>query len=264
MRHKLIICIIIFVKNFSYSKNNVYCSLGDSNFIYSIFDEKPFFKAGNEALEAYIQKYIGYSTEQQSNTILVNFIIYTDGSIQSPTIINGGSEICDKKVISLIMNMPSWVPAKVEGKAVRFRNSMRINCGVKENLDISNKIENNIVPISASKEIKKTENSNKKTYSFVEVMPEYPFGEAELFKYLSEHLKYPDNFRKNGVEGTVQVRFVVDTDGSIQNVVVSRGMDGGFDEEAIKVVASMPNWKPGTQDGIPVRVSYTVPIRFRL
>ena len=103
--------------------------------------------------------------------------------------------------------------------------------------------------------------------TIVEQYPEFPDGEAALFAWLRAHTKYPQQARDMGIEGTVYIAFVVERDGAISNVAVARGITGGgagCNDEAIRVVSMMPAWKPGKQQGNPVRVSYTLPIKFRL
>jgi len=78
------------------------------------------------------------------------------------------------------------------------------------------------------------------------------------------NIKYPEVARTSGITGTVYVQFVVEKDGSISDVKVVRGIGGGCDEEAVRVVKSMPRWKPGKQRGQPVRVYFTLPIEFKL
>ncbi|MDQ3143052.1 MAG: energy transducer TonB [Bacteroidota bacterium] len=101
-------------------------------------------------------------------------------------------------------------------------------------------------------------------FTYVEQMPEFPNGQAALLKYIQSNLKYPAIARENGIEGTVVVQFVVTKDGDIQKVTVARGIGGGCDEEALRVVRSMPNWRPGKHNGRAVPVSFTLPIRFKL
>jgi len=101
-------------------------------------------------------------------------------------------------------------------------------------------------------------------FTIVEEMPTFPGGEAELFKYLAKNTKYPPMAADAGISGVVHVSFVVDRDGKITDVKVLRGIGGGCDEEAIRVVKSMPAWKPGKQRGKAVRVSYNLPVRFTL
>lgn len=97
-----------------------------------------------------------------------------------------------------------------------------------------------------------------------EIMPEFPGGMAALMKYLGTNIKYPTISQEMGSMGRVIVQFVVDKDGTITNPTVARGVDAYLDKEAIRVVSSMPKWKPGVQNGKKVRVKYTVPVVFRL
>ena len=98
----------------------------------------------------------------------------------------------------------------------------------------------------------------------VEIMPEFPGGTAALMKYLSGNIKYPMISQETGSQGKVIVQFVVDKDGTITNPEVVRGVDPYLDKEAVRVISSMPKWKPGVQNGKKVRVKYTVPVMFRL
>jgi len=101
-------------------------------------------------------------------------------------------------------------------------------------------------------------------FSVVESMPEFPNGMQELYVYLGNNIKYPVMAKESGIQGKVYVTFVVERDGSITDVKVLRGIGGGCDEEAVRVVAAMPKWKPGKQRGKPVRVQYNLPVRFTL
>lgn len=102
-------------------------------------------------------------------------------------------------------------------------------------------------------------------FEVVEQMPEFPNGGmAGLMQFLSKNIKYPTIAQENGIQGRVTVQFVVNKDGSIVDAKVLRGVDPYLDKEALRVVNSMPKWKPGMQRGKPVRVKYTVPVMFRL
>lgn len=101
-------------------------------------------------------------------------------------------------------------------------------------------------------------------FTVVEAMPEFPGGMAKLMGYLGNNIKYPPFAKETNIQGRVFINFVVEPDGKISNVKVLRGIGGGCDEEAIRVVESMPKWKPGMQRGKPVRVSYNLPVKFTL
>jgi TonB family protein len=108
----------------------------------------------------------------------------------------------------------------------------------------------------------KTENDS--IYQIVDEMPQYPGGEKVMMEYVAKNVKYPQEAKDKEIQGRVFVSFVVEKDGSVSTVKVLRGIGGGCDEEAVRVVSSMPKWKPGIKDGKPVRVSYMMPLNFKL
>lgn len=99
---------------------------------------------------------------------------------------------------------------------------------------------------------------------FADIMPEYPGGAAALMAYLGKSIKYPIRPQEDGVQGKVIVQFVVDKDGSISNPTVAKSVHPDLDREALRVIQSMPKWKPGVVKGRTVRVKYTVPVTFKL
>ena len=96
------------------------------------------------------------------------------------------------------------------------------------------------------------------------VAPEFPNGGEALYKYIAENLHYPEQAKADGVQGKVVVQFTVMDNGDIVNVEVAKGIGGGCDEEALRVVKSMPKWKPAIYEGKPVNVQYCIPINFKL
>ena len=102
------------------------------------------------------------------------------------------------------------------------------------------------------------------SYEEVEVKPEYPGGMGELGKLLNSNLKYPLISFENGVQGEVLVQFVVDKEGNVEEVTVSKGVDPYLDAEALRVIKMMPKWKPGKHEGKEVNVKCTIPVGFRL
>jgi len=97
-----------------------------------------------------------------------------------------------------------------------------------------------------------------------EVEPELPGGPAEMAKWIQKNVVYPELSREMGEQGTVYVQFVVNKNGSIEQTKILRGVSDALDKEAKRVVGDMPRWKPGEQAGKPVRVRYTIPIKFKL
>ena len=105
---------------------------------------------------------------------------------------------------------------------------------------------------------------NDTIYQVVDQMPEFPGGVEAMMKYVAESVKYPESAKENNLQGRVIVKFVIEKDGSVSNVEVGRGWGNELDDEAVRVVKAMPKWKPGKQDGKPVRVSFMLPINFKL
>ena len=116
------------------------------------------------------------------------------------------------------------------------------------------------VPVAVEEE----EPEEQTIFEVVENMPDFPGGQAALMQYLAKNIKYPTIAQENGTHGRVIVQFVVNKDGSIVDAKVVRSVDPYLDKEALRVINTMPKWKPGMQRGKPVRVKFTVPVMFRL
>lgn len=126
--------------------------------------------------------------------------------------------------------------------------------------DVGQKVEIKYVPVAVEEEPEE-----QTIFEIVEEAPEFiNGGMAGLMQYLSKNIKYPTIAQENGTQGRVVVQFVVNRDGSIVDAKVMRGVDPYLDKEALRVINSMPKWKPGKQRGKPVRCRYTVPVMFRL
>ena len=101
-------------------------------------------------------------------------------------------------------------------------------------------------------------------YIVVEQMPEFPGGDRAMMDFVKDNIQYPAEAKEKGIKGLLYVNFIVEPDGSLSSIKVLKGVGGGCDEEAIRIVESMPKFKPGMQNGEAVRVSYTIPVIFRL
>ena len=106
--------------------------------------------------------------------------------------------------------------------------------------------------------------ANDKVLEKAEVMPEYPGGDQAMMDFVAKNVQYPQEARDKEISGRVLVSFIVEKDGSIADVKVVKGIGGGCDEEAVRVVKAMPKWKPGKDKGKSVRVSYMMPFTFKL
>jgi len=113
-------------------------------------------------------------------------------------------------------------------------------------------------------EVKVTEDDGNKIFTSVEQVPEFPGGLDKFAAYLGKSIRYPAVARENGTQGRVIVSFVCEKDGSLTDVKVARDIGDGCGDEAVRVIKASPKWKPGIQNGRPVRVAYSVPVAFTL
>ncbi len=125
-----------------------------------------------------------------------------------------------------------------------------------ETFSISGSLFETLLDVATSKE--------DTVYQIAEEMPVFPGGEQAMMKFVAENINYPQEAKDKEIAGRVFVSFVVEKDGSVDEVKVMRGIGGGCDEEVVRVVKAMPKWKPGKQDGKPVRVNYMMPFNFKL
>jgi protein TonB len=106
--------------------------------------------------------------------------------------------------------------------------------------------------------------TEQEPFVFAEQMPEFPGGDNALMRFLQQNIKYPIKALKKNIEGVVMINFVVEKDGRISKVKVTKRIGGGCDEEALRVIRKMPRWKPGKQGGKPVPVYFDIPVNFKI
>jgi len=167
---------------------------------------------------------------------------------------------------------PPPPPAALEQK-VKFVAPIVTTEEVEETQDIFNQDDLSAKPIEAvaveeevavvKEEVIEVE-EKKPIFTIVEEMPSFPGGDEPRVKFLRDNIVYPQMAKENNIQGTVYVSFVVDSKGKVTDVRLLRGIGGGCDEEAIRVVKLMPPWNPGKQNGKSVRVQFNMPIRFTL
>lgn len=142
---------------------------------------------------------------------------------------------------------------------------------VEDNKELTNEVTVENTEADANTQIQapvevQQEEENEEVVNFyvIEEKPEFPGGEAAMFQWISKNVKYPEIAKENGVQGKVFVQFVIGKDGRVSDVQVVRGVDPSLDKEAVRVIQNMPAWKPGKQRGKPVKVSFQLPINFKL
>lgn len=254
--------------------NEIVVSPADnSSQVFTVVEQMPVFPGGEESLLKYISRNIKYPVIAQENGIqgrvICSFIIEADGTVSTPKIEKGVDPSLDKEAIRIISSMPSWNPGKQRGKEVRVKSTMPIGFNLQGG-DEKTKPEGDVkITVTAFAPAKKESalddtKTESQTFTVVEVMPKFPGGENALLEFINKSIKYPVIAQENGIQGRVICSFVINKDGSIKDVEVMRGVDPSLDQEAVRVLSSMPAWEPGKQKGNPVRVKYTVPITFHL
>lgn len=128
--------------------------------------------------------------------------------------------------------------------------------------DENTKVDEYVAPVA--KQAVEEEIEELEIFQVVENAPAFPGGDIARQKFLQDNIKYPQMARESGIQGSVFVTFVVERNGSVTDVKLLRGIGGGCDEEAIRVIKNMPRWEPGKQRGKPVRVQFNMPIKFTL
>ena len=135
---------------------------------------------------------------------------------------------------------------------------------VEDEVEIENELEIEDTESDEDEMIEIEEESDDEFFMVVENMPEFPGGDLGLMKYIQRNVKYPPIAKEYNITGKVYVSFIVDKTGTVTNVKIVRGVDKNLDAEALRVVKSLPKYKPGKQRGKAVRVMFTIPINFTL
>ena len=242
-----------------------------NNPVFEVVEIMPEFPDGGmSGLMQFLSKNIQYPINAQKNhtqgRVTVQFVVNKDGSISEPKIIRGVDPDLDGEAIRVISLMPKWKPGMQKGQPVRVKYTVPVmfrlsDDGQKEEYKPIPKIDETVVVGYASKQAPAEEDP---VFEVVENMPEFAGGMGGLMQYLSKNIKYPVEAQKAGIQGRVIMQVIIDKNGNVTNPKVTQPVDPLLDTEAIRVTASMPKWKPGTQRGMPVNVKYTVPIVFRL
>ncbi len=250
--------------------------------------EEFIFANRNKEYGAYFLRKIYFKSLLSS--IAIGIVIFMMG-VSVPVIsnyLNKGKLISEDADVSVTINnitnekpieKPPDIPAVEKKKAVVFRAPVVITEEEEVTEDLADIIENtsNTGPLDTATilfvevpeedqkiKIIEEEKEELQIHTFVEEFPVFPGGDTARIRFLSENLKYPRIAKESGIQGIVYVTFVVEKDGSISNASVIRGIGGGCDEEALRVVRTMPKWNPGRQNGKEVRVQFNMSITFRL
>jgi len=172
----------------------------------------------------------------------------------------------EEEIIPITREQEVKPPPPPPPKVVEVLNIVEDDVEIEDELEIDDTEadESTIIDVAPVVQAREEKEEETKVFFIVEDMPEFPGGEMALRQYIANTIKYPAIAQENGIQGKVYVTFVVDKDGGVSDARIARGVDPSLDKEALRVVNTLPKWKPGKQRGEPVRVSYTVPINFVL
>jgi protein TonB len=220
------------------------------------------------------------STSSENTNLLIQTTYYSSGKIKSSSSIDKEMSIGKLKKTYENLNLNSSIPVQTEFKRNKVLNGQTMNwyengqLKCQQNYSSNNLVgeqiyyaEDGTITNRAVFENGKLISGNVpvlKNATDVEIMPQFPGGESELLKYIGQNIRYPIVAQQRKVSGKVVVRFMVESNGSVDRVEVLRSVDLDIDNEAVRVVHSMPNWTPGMQGGVAVSVWYTLPITFTL
>ena len=225
----------------------------------------PQFLAGN--VQDYIARHVQYPEEALKNKVegkvYVQFVIDTAGNVVEPKVIRGVSPELDAEALRVIREMPAWKPGKRNGKLAGVSFILPVNFALPGSAKVDDAdVESILSQAADAAEEEGAVVEQGEVYKVEEDFPRFPEGNVQ--QYIAWNLHYPEKALKDKVEGKVYVQFVIDTTGKVVEPKVIRGVSPELDAEALRVVSEMPAWKPGMQRGKPVRVSFTLPVIFKL
>ncbi len=231
-------------------------------------DSPPQFPGGDKARIQYFDANTPYPEDARKagkeGTIYVQFVITPTGEVSDVKILKSVFPSLDKVAYNAIINMPNWITAKKGNKPVSYEMTIPIKFELSDVKNDKAYGESGAGDTFSKEFLKPHKPEGSGVYTVAEESPSFPGGDEARIEYLRNNIKYPEEARKQGIEGTVYVTFVVEADGSITETKILRGIGGGLDEIALEVIKNMPAWKPGKVKGEPVPVQFNMPIKFTL
>jgi TonB family protein len=229
-----------------------------------VVEEMPVF-LGNEShdFKKFIVDHMKYPEqarkEKISGKVYIRFSVDEKGEVTDIEVVRSAHPVLDAEAVRIIGSSPAWKPGRNEGQPVKVSFTLPIEF----NLDGRGEEGTNTPPIVT---VVEKENKKPPIFYVVEEMPQFQ-GSTDIAvfqKWIAGQLKYPEEAAAKKAEGRVIVSFTVTQTGNVSNVKILRGADPLLDEEAIRVISSSPEWKPGKQRGVPVDVAMNLPINFVL
>lgn len=242
-----------------------------TNVVYEVVEIQPSPAGGMAGWNKYLSENLRYPPNAQlkgiEGTVIVAFVVNTNGTTTDIEILRSVGGGCDEEVIRIVQGSPKWTPGMQRGTPVRtrMRLPLRFMLGGTDTSRGSTEVSLNAVPISPATDGQDSSQEGVALFFDVVDTPPSPVGGLEAWsRHLSENLTYPTTARMKGIQGTVLVSFIVNTDGTIEEIELVQGIGGGCDEEAIRIIKSSPAWTPGMIKGKAVRTRMKIPLSFKL
>lgn len=239
-------------------------SESDEDPIFEIVEQMPEYPGGNAALMNFLSQNIKYPATAVENKVqgrvIAQFVVSKEGNITNPKIVRSISPELDAEAIRIISLMPKWKPGKQRGQDVAVKYTVPINFNLGQGGATNQKT---AIPKKID-DYGETQMYGETVYTLADNMPEFPGGNKALMDFIAKEMQYPAEAKNSNTQGRVIVQFVVDKDGNVKYQQIVRSVDPLLDQEAIRLMKSMPKWIPGKIKGEAVSTKYTVPVMFRL
>ena len=233
---------------------------------FEIVEKKPTFQGGDENdFSKWVGQQIIYPEAAKENEIqgrvMLSFVVDTEGNVQDVTVLRGVDPLLDNEAIRVVSSSPKWTPGEHEGRVANVRYNFPIifmlDSGKNATQALSQQLE---TLVNMDKE------NGVYLFTTVGTKPAFQGGDLnnDFAKWVSQQIVYPEAAKKNGIQGSITLSFVVNMEGNVQDVTVLRGVDPLLDAEAIRVVSSSPKWTPGKHEEKKVPVRYYFPVVFQL
>ncbi|UOE48939.1 TonB family protein [Mucilaginibacter sp. SMC90] len=234
----------------------------DTTPVYTSVEKVPEFPGGLEAFGKFLTTNIKYPpkarNEKIQGRVIITFVVEKDGSLSNQKVVRGVADDLNNEALRVIKLSPNWKPGMQANRPVRVQYSVPISFTLPPDADTTK------TTAPATFSIASAQSGTNQVFTSVEQVPEFKGGINAFGKFLMTNIRYPKEAHDKNIQGRVIATFVVEKDGALSDIKILRGIGYGCDEEALRVLKLSPEWKPGIQNGKPVRVQYSVPISFTL
>ncbi len=233
-----------------------------------VVEEMPMFEGGESALLIYLAENIIYPESAKNagitGRVIIRFCVTETGGVDRISVLKGVDPALDAEAIRVVSGLSQFKPGRQGGVAVPVWYMVPVTFSLNDDKSIISPAEGKQEEYAVVADTPPGSNKSKEPFVVVEEMPQFPGGDSLLLKYLTDNIRYPEVAKSEKIMGRVIVRFCITETGSVDQVKVIKGVHPSLDEEAVRVVSSLPQFKPGKQGGVEVPVWYMAPVTFSL